>query len=221
MAIVGAGCVRIRQRPRRMPEARAMIGTVAPYLRMLREHVVFSELPDAALKDLVIRGDLLVFRAGETMLRQGDASDSALLITSGEVEVAVDGAHGPVPLGRLTAGALIGEIGVFADVPRTASVHAHTDVEALKIGRDDMVQIGGDHPAFLRAVMGELGKRIAAFNQAIGFYTNALARLEQNLDPPPLDNQPPIPELINFAQALRRIAQRMTLRRSGPNEDSA
>jgi hypothetical protein len=94
-------------------------------------------------------------------------------------------------------------------------------VEALRIGRDDMVQIGGDHPAFLRAVMGELGKRIATFNQEIGFYTNALARLEQNLDPPALDNPPAMPELVNFAQTLRRIAQRMTLRRSGSNEDPA
>src|SRR4051794_40428099 len=119
MAFVGAGCVRMRQRPRRMPEARAMIGTVAPYLRMLREHVVFGELPESALKDLVIRGDLLVFSAGELLLRQGDASDSALLVTAGEVEVVVDGAHGPLPLGRLTNGALIGEIGVFAGVART------------------------------------------------------------------------------------------------------
>jgi CRP-like cAMP-binding protein len=204
-----------------MPEQRAMIGTVAPYLRMLREHVVFGELPESALKDLVIRSDLFVFRAGELMLRQGDVSDSALLITAGEVDVVVDGAQGPFALGRLASGALIGEIGVFADVARTASVRAHTDVEALKISRDDMVQIGGDHPAFLRAVMVELGKRIAAFNQAIGFYTNALARLEQNLDPPVLDAQPPIPELVNFAQALRRIAQRITLRRPGANEDSA
>jgi CRP-like cAMP-binding protein len=204
-----------------MPEPRAMIGAVAPYLRMLREHVVFGELPDAALKDLVIRGDLVVFRPGELMMRQGDASDSALLITAGEVEVVVDGAHGPIPLGRLTAGALIGEIGVFAGVARTASVRADTEVEALRIGRDDMVQIGGDHPAFLRAVMGELGKRIATFNQEIGFYTNALARLEQNLDPPALDNPPAMPELVNFAQTLRRIVQRMTLRRSGSNEDPA
>lgn len=196
-----------------------MIGTVAPYLRMLREHVVFGELPDAALKDLVIRGDLLVFRAGELMLRQGDASDSALLITAGEVEVVVDSAHGAIRLGRLAAGALIGEVGVFAGVARTASVRAGTEVEALRIGRNDMVQIGGDHPAFLRAVMGELGRRIAAFNREIGFYTNAMARLEQNLEPPALDNPPAMPELVNFAQALRRIALRMTLRRS--NEDPA
>jgi hypothetical protein len=70
-------------------------------------------------------------------------------------------------------------------------------------------------------MMAQLGKRIAAFNQEIGLYTNALRRLEQNLELPALDNPPPIPELVNFAQALRRIAQRMMLRRSGSNEDSA
>ena len=202
-----------------------MIGTVAPYLRMLREHVVFGELPEGALKDLVIRGDLIAFRAGETMLRQGDASDSALLITRGEVDVTVEGAHGPFHLGRLAAGALIGEIGVFAAVARTATVRARTEVETLRIGRDDMIQIGGEHPAFLRAVMGELGKRIAAFNQAIGVYCHALARLEENLEPPNLDpahlDAPPLPELVNLAQGLRRIAQRITLRRPAATEDKS
>jgi CRP-like cAMP-binding protein len=201
-----------------MPEQRAIIGTVAPYLRMLREHPVFGQLPEHALKDLVIRSDLVVFDAGERMLRQGDASDSALLITQGDVDILVDSAQGLLQLGQLSGGALIGEIGVFAGVPRTASVRARTQVEALKIGRDDMLQIGGEHTAFLRAVMSELGKRIAAFNQAVGFYADALARLETNPDAKSLDAQPAMPELVNLAQALRRFAQRLSLRRTGANE---
>jgi phosphoserine phosphatase RsbU/P len=204
-----------------MPEQRAIIGTVTPYLQALREHVVFGELPDQALKDLVIRSDLIVFRAGETMLRQGDPSDAALLIMQGEVEIVVEGAHEPFHLGRLSGGALIGEIGVFARVPRTATVVARSDVEALRIGGADMLQIGGDHNAFLRAVMGELGKRIAAFNQAIGFYTTALTRLEQSSDPHSLEAQPPLPELVDFAHTLRRIARRIGRRRADASEDTS
>jgi CRP-like cAMP-binding protein len=204
-----------------MPEQHTIIGTIAPYLKLLREHAIFGELPEQSLKDLIIRSDLVVFAPGELMLRQGDPSDSALLITQGEVDVLVDASPGPVQLGQLSTGALIGEIGVFADLPRTANVRAWTMVETLRIGRDDVLEIGGDDPAFLRAVMSELGKRIAAFNQAIGFYTTALTRLEQHLDAESLRSPPPMPELVNFACVLRKIAQRISPRRQGAKQDTS
>jgi len=204
-----------------MPEEHTIIGTIAPYLALLREHAIFGELPEQALKDLVIRSDRVVFAAGELMLRQGDPGDFALLITQGEVDVLVDASPGPIQLGQLSTGALIGEIGVFADLPRTANVRAWTTVEALKLGRDDVLQIGGNDPAFLRAVMRELGKRIAEFNQAIGFYTKALTRLEQSLDAHSLDDHPSMPELVNFTQALRRIIQRINPRRYGAKQDGS
>jgi CRP-like cAMP-binding protein len=199
-----------------MPEPRAIIGNIAPYLRLLREHAIFRELPDQALKDLVIRGDLFGFAEAELMLHQGEAGDFAWLVTQGEVEVFIDGPLGPLQLGRASGGALIGEIGVFADVARTASVRARTPVEALRIGRVDMLQIGGENPAFLRAVMKQLGERIAAFNQAIAYYTQALDRLEQpDFDPNKLDLAPQaLPELVGFAHTVRRMAERMGLRRS-------
>jgi phosphoserine phosphatase RsbU/P len=203
-----------------MPEPRAIIGNIAPYLRLLREHAIFGELSEQALKDLVVRSDLIGFAPSEPILRQGDASDSALLITQGEVDVFVDGAQGPIQIRQMSSGALIGEIGVFAAVPRTASVRARTDVEALMIGRDDMLHIGGDNPAFLRAVMKQLGERIAAFNQAIAYYTNALTELEQQqLDPGKLENEAqPMPELVPFAHALRRMAERIGLRRGSASK---
>jgi CRP-like cAMP-binding protein len=203
-----------------MPEPLAIIGNIAPYLRLLREHAIFGELSEQALKDLVVRSDLIGFAPSEPILRQGDASDSALLITQGEVDVFVDGAQGPIQIRQMSSGALIGEIGVFAAVPRTASVRARTDVEALMIGRDDMLHIGGDNPAFLRAVMKQLGERIAAFNQAIAYYTNALTELEQQqLDPGKLENEAqPMPELVPFAHALRRMAERIGLRRGSASK---
>jgi CRP-like cAMP-binding protein len=204
-----------------MPEQHTIIGTIAPYLALLREHAIFGELPEQALKDLIIRSELVVFAAGELMLRQGDPSDSALLVTHGEVDVLVDASPGPVQLGQLSTGALIGEIGVFADLPRTANVRAWTTVEALKLGRDDVLQIGGNDPAFLRAVMRELGKRIAEFNQAIGFYTTALGRLERELDAAGLDEPPPLPELATLTHALRRIAQRLSPRPRGAKQDGS
>lgn len=198
-----------------MPEQRAIVGTMSSYLGLLREHQIFRELPDHVLKDLVVRSDLIGYAANELMLRQGDPSDSALLITQGDADVLVDGSQGQVPIGQLTVGALVGEVGVFADMPRTASVRARSAVEVLKIGRDDILASGGENPAFLRAMIRQLGERMIAFNQAVGVYTETLAELEQrNFEARLLDDLPqPTPELAGFAQALRRMAARVGLRR--------
>jgi phosphoserine phosphatase RsbU/P len=199
-----------------MPEQRAIVGNMSSYLGLLREHQIFRELPDHVLKDLVVRSDLIGYAANELMLRQGDPSDSALLMTQGEADVLVDGSQGQVPIGQLTVGALVGEVGVFADMPRTASVRARNAVEVLKIGRDDILASGGENPAFLRAMIRQLGERMVAFNEAVGVYTETLAELEQrNFEARLLDDLPqPTPELAGFAQALRRMAARVGLRRS-------
>jgi CRP-like cAMP-binding protein len=198
-----------------MPEQRAMIGNMSGYLALLRAHHIFRELSDQALKDLVVRSDLMSYAANEMVLRQGEASDSVLLIVAGEADVSVDATHGNVHIGRMTVGALVGEIGVFADMPRTANVRARGAVEALRVARADLLQIGGDNPAFLRAVMRQLGERIAAFNRTVGLYTEALAALEQrNFEARVLDDLPqPMPEFAGFAHALRRVSERIGLRR--------
>jgi phosphoserine phosphatase RsbU/P len=197
-----------------MPEQRAIIGHIAPYLRLLREHQAFGALPEQDLKTLLVRSDLIEFAQGELLLRQGAPSDSVLLIVQGEVDVFVETWQGEVQLGRMSSGALVGEIGVFADLPRTASVRAHTLTQALKIDRADVLQIGGENLAFLRAVLAQLGARIATFNQTIGDYTDIMAELEQqDFDPSVLDHSQPLPEFVGFAQRLRRMAERIGLRK--------
>jgi|SRR5215207_8451112 CRP-like cAMP-binding protein len=197
-----------------MPEQRAIIGHIAPYLRLLREHQAFGALPEQDLKTLIVHSDLIEFAEGELLIRQGAPSDSVLLIVQGEVDVCVETSQGQVQLGRMSSGALVGEVGVFADLPRTASVRAHTPTQALKIARDDVLQVGGENLAFLRAVLAQLGERIATFNQTIGDYTDVLAELEQrDFDPSILDHSQPLPEFVGFAQSLRRMVERIGLRK--------
>jgi CRP-like cAMP-binding protein len=202
-----------------MPDRRSLIGQMTGYLKLLREHPIFRELPEDALKTLVVGADFLEFAPNEVMLRQGDVSDSVLLLTAGEADVFIDTGHGALERGQLAAGALIGEVGVFADLPRTASVRARTTVEGLRIARDDILAIGGNHPAFLRAVLKLLGERIAAINQAIAIYTDAMVRLEeQDFDVRSFALQArPLSEMVNFGEAFRRLAERIGLgaRRGG------
>jgi len=152
----------------------------------------------------------------EVLVRQGDRSDCAYLILDGEVEVFVNTAFGEVSVARLSKGALIGEIGVFADLPRNATVRATAGARALRLDRADLLGAGDAHPALLRSVIGRLGAVISRFNNAIGLYTNAVDALEQDdFDISILDGlRQPGPELADFAQHFRRMAEQIVQRRA-------
>jgi CRP/FNR family cyclic AMP-dependent transcriptional regulator len=77
-----------------------------------------------ALAPYLARHDL---RAGELLMRQGEVGRSAYFVEQGNLQVFVTGG----PPGRqrvavLRPGSLVGEPGLFADVPRSANVEAMT-----------------------------------------------------------------------------------------------
>jgi serine phosphatase RsbU (regulator of sigma subunit)/anti-sigma regulatory factor (Ser/Thr protein kinase) len=187
---------------------------------LARSNRVLGRLSRPTLADLLDRGERLQFGPDQTLVRQGEHSDSAYLILAGDLDIQVNTAYGEVHLARISAGALIGEIGVFADLPRTATVRARSAVRALKFDRSLLLRAGESDPTLLRYVIKGLGRQIGNFNHAIGLYTNALTALERHdFDLRILDELlHPIPELVNFAQSFRRMAEQIVLRRSQHEE---
>lgn len=181
---------------------------------------MLGQLTRPALKALVDRGVLVEIGPDDHLVRQGAPSDAAYLLICGEVEILVETAYGSVQLARLTAGTLVGEVGIFADIPRTASVIARGAVHAMRFARADILAAGAESPEFLRSVMGKLGQQLSTYNSALGFYTNALTALEQrNFDLRLLDDlMQPTPELANFGHTFRRIAEQIMLRQAHDRE---
>lgn len=182
----------------------------------LRRHPAFASLGDAALATLLFEARSERRSDGEVLIAEGDVSDSALVVTAGTVDVEVATAYGSVPLATLQAPALLGEIGVFADLPRTATIRAKGDVEAVYLPREAILSASRGNPDLLQHVVLQLGRRLSGFNQAIGFYTNALAALEAEDDESAIldDLMNPPAELVNFALTFRRLADQIRQRRS-------
>lgn len=65
------------------------------------------------------------FEAGELIFREGEPSDAAYVIISGQVEIIIglDGAR-PKTIGALGKGEIFGEMGAIDDQPRSASARA-------------------------------------------------------------------------------------------------
>src|SRR5262249_27541858 len=73
------------------------------------------------------------FDPGETIVRQGDPSDSFYVVLDGTAAVTTDRGQGEtVELGHIPLPASVGEVSLLLGEKRTASVTAKTQVHALK-----------------------------------------------------------------------------------------
>src|SRR6185312_5388463 len=155
---------------------------------------LFRTLPHEAIAELVSGAVSETFLPGDVLLRQGDASHHAIIIIEGEVEVLVVIASGEVKLASLPGVVLLGSL--------------------LKIDKAVFNRVADEHPAILRSVITQLGGQIGTYNRAVAVYTNALAALERDeFDEAMLANlNNPSPELMNFAETLRKMANQFVLR---------
>ena len=185
-------------------------------LALARSNTILGRLSSGAITRLLKLGRPVDISAHEVLVRQGDRSDCAYLILDGDLEINVSTEYGEVHLAELSQGALIGEIGVFADLPRTATVRARSNVRALRFDRIHLLDAGDADPALLRSVIARLGGQIARFTNAIGLFTNAVSALKQDdFDMAILDQlREPGPELVDFAQHFRRMAEQIVQRRA-------
>ncbi len=102
------------------------------------------------------------FEPGQVLLQQGDIGRSMHVLLQGLVRV--ERSHPelrePIELARLTAGEVVGEIGVLDGLPRTATVVALDHTETLEIDRDTLADAMLRYPsaaiALLRTVSGRL-----------------------------------------------------------------
>jgi phosphoserine phosphatase RsbU/P len=195
-------------------------GPVSDIAALLHSHPLFAETDFEALTKLVGRGQLLALRPGEVLLRHGEASDAAYILVEGWATVRIDTSYGAVHLSTVSAPTLVGEIGVFMGVSRTATIEAAMPLRALRIESGDLQQFGSENPQFLAAVMMQVGRRFQAFNHAIGFYAHALQALRQHdFDMRLLDDlKTPPAELIDFTHSFRRLAEEIIERRAHREE---
>ena len=116
---------------------------------------------DGASEALARVGTLRCLCPGMLLVRQFDPSGPMYLILSGVVRVLrmTPGAP-PVELARLGEGDHVGEIAALLDVPRSASVEAVTQVQAIELTPDEARGLGQAYPAFASALKESLSARM-------------------------------------------------------------
>ena len=126
----------------------------------------------------MVRQDLV---RGEMLVAQGGPSDSLFLVLHGALAVRKTGYLEPIA--ELRAGELVGEIGFFADVPRTADVIAIRDSSVLVLTRPAYQKLVKEAPAIVEAVLAALALRFARETARIApFRTSPKARTVALID---------------------------------------
>ncbi len=100
---------------------------------VLRKLAVFGGMNAQALSLLSESGTLIERDEGEHFFRQGENGDSLFVLREGEVIVERDWQGLAVTLGRLGPGDCFGEMSLIDLMPRSASVRACKDSNALQI----------------------------------------------------------------------------------------
>jgi len=186
----------------------------------LKGNPVFAVLGDLALERLASNATVSRFQPEDILFTEGETGDHGYLILTGEVSIDVNTPGGAVCVAEIGAGRLVGEIGAFADVPRTASVRALTELAAVRLDRSAIRESMADNPDIALQVIGRLGLRLQNITRPMAVLTQAAEALrDDNYDPHLLDSlTDTADEFSHFSDVFRTMATELLTKRSQRHE---
>ena len=134
---------------------------------VLRRIPLFARIEPRKLKLLAFTSERLTFDPGQILFQQGAEGDAAYVIIDGLADIVVDAPSGPTSLARAERNAIVGEIAILGDVPRTATVKALTRLETLRIGKEQFLDLLREFPDAALEIMRVLALRLASTNQQL------------------------------------------------------
>jgi signal transduction histidine kinase len=102
-------------------------------LQDLRKSPIFQGLSDEELKQLMDMAEPVVLRAGDLLIKQGETGDAAYVLIKGDFEVQKQSGQSLIKIDVRNPGDVVGEMALLSRTPRSASIIAKTDGEALRI----------------------------------------------------------------------------------------
>jgi serine/threonine-protein kinase len=107
---------------------------------LLSRNPIFSALPVAALRHLLIASTAVKAKAGELIIEEGENGTDLFVIIDGEVEVDHDVEGIEAFINKLGTGDFFGERGALHAEPRSASIRAMGDVEMIRLTREQVLE---------------------------------------------------------------------------------
>lgn len=149
-------------------------------VEVLKRIPLFANLEPARLKLMAFASERMTFKPDQALCREGDPGDAAYIIVDGKADILKDTVDGPVKVAEVGCNAIIGEIAILIDVPRTASVVATDELTALKITTDLFYRLLADFPEMGVEIMRVLARRLEETTDKLGEVEDRLRRAERS-----------------------------------------
>jgi len=108
------------------------------------------------------------FEAGQVVFREGDDSDTCYVVSTGHARAVRSHSDGrTITLATFGPGDIFGELAMFDDEKRSATVEAVDEVDAVAILGNDMRRLLKEHPEMSAKLVTALGRRLRAANERL------------------------------------------------------
>ncbi len=150
--------------------------SLAQDVEILSNIPLFAKINPTRLKLLAFTSERLAHPAGNELFHQDDYGDAAYVILEGEADILVDAPRKALKIATLGKNDIIGEIAILCDVPRSATVVAHGDLDTLRLSREGFFHLVAEFPQVGVQVMRALAAKLHRTTQAL---SAARARLDE------------------------------------------
>jgi len=138
-----------------------MLSTIERVL-FLKSADIFSAIAGEDLIPVESVAEEVSFQVGETFIRQGEPGDCLYVVVDGEASVEARGVgqvavHGPR--------SVLGEMAILSGRPRSADCTAITDIIALRVDRNDFLDLLAERPPLALGVIKVLTQRLEEATQ--------------------------------------------------------
>jgi CRP-like cAMP-binding protein len=141
----------------------------APDTVALLSHVqVFEELAPEDLQRVASVAVPRRFEANQVVFREGDDSDTCYVVCEGHARALRAHSDGrSITLATFGPGDVFGELAMFDNEKRSATVEAIDEMEAIAILGPDMRRVLREHPEISAKLVTTLGRRLRAANERL------------------------------------------------------
>jgi CRP/FNR family transcriptional regulator len=144
------------------------VGSGRDTVRLLGRVPVFETLAPADLERVAQVAVPRRFAAHQVIFREGDASDTCYVVETGHARAVREHADGrSIALAHFGPGDIFGELAMFDDERRSATIEALEEVEAIAILGADMRRLLREHADISYKLVISLGRRLRETNERL------------------------------------------------------
>jgi CRP-like cAMP-binding protein len=145
-----------------------MAATSEDTIALLRAVPVFSELGEEELARVAEVAVPRQFVAGEVVFREGDESSTCYIVRHGRARAVREHPDGrSITLANFGPGDIFGELAMFDDERRSATIETLEDTEAIAILGGDMRRLLSEHADISVKLLASLGRRLRETNERL------------------------------------------------------